>query len=275
MSRCERSFIGPEALQRVLTIIVVAGVSVLAVAGRSWATPEAESAATADPSEVPKIPIRETLGGIAEEAGYEIEVIGRLPDIVPAAAGADSGTVQTRFKAILNKSGVTGYALAVDDIEKQITLVVTEQTWKEPVTRYRPAATERVKRDEDRNLTVSPPSPNGEPGMTRADLRALKTEHRRYLSNLPDDTVVSPPSGHGRGLTLGELKRMKREHRKSMQETDGNAIVSPSSEHGPGINLNGLRNLKVARKKESPYSASEATAPGNETGEQIESKKLR
>ena len=90
---------------------------------------------------------------------------------------------------------------------------------------------------------LSPPSDDGsKPGMTRRELETIKENYRNRKNQMTGDTIMSPPSSDGRpGMTLAELEALK-DRKKQMT---GDTIVSPPSPDGkPGMTMAELEALK-------------------------------
>ena len=217
------------------------------------------------------LPFRTTLDRISTTTGYKIELVGTWPD----------GTVNTKMqdvpldvglKKIIKEQGVSNHAIIFDN-EAKIIKIVGFQEGQEPDNTGNSHST-RDTGDAGTEIasgktaeTVTPPSPEGKPGLTRNQVAAIKAEYRMRLLSQTGDTEISPPMKYGPGMTIDDLHAIKKEYDGASQEQGSDTPVAPSSEYGNGMTAQELSRIKTAHERQIKLQGPETIIlPPSEAG---------
>jgi len=211
------------------------------------------------------------LDRISTSTGYEIELVGAWPD--GAVNSKMQGlTLEAGLKLIIKELGVTNHALILDNDAKKIRIVSFQEGHEsDDIDKLQST---RITGDASTGIasgaiddTVSPPSPDGKPGLTRSQVAAIRAEHLTQLLTQTGDTEISPASEYGPGLTIDEFDGIKRTYDDELQSQDGSTPVAPSSEFGNALTARELSRIKSAHEKQSNLQGPQTiVAPPSDAG---------
>jgi len=220
------------------------------------------------------LPFRDLLEKISINTGYQIELVGEWPDNA-INVKMQGVSLEDGLKRIIKELGSISHALVFDNSTKKIRIVRFQEgldpdisgTYESLPTPEGADTGAETANQQVEDEAVSPPSPDGEPGLTRSQLAAIKDEHRAQLLSQTGDTEISPSSEYGPGLTIDELEDIKRTFDITLQDQDENTFVSPPSDLGRGMTALELSRIKALHEKRSKSQGPESiVSPSSENG---------
>jgi hypothetical protein len=201
-----------------------------------------------------KLPFHTMLDKISTSTGYKIELVGEWPEVT-VNARMQGLPLEAGLKRIIKEMGSISHALVLDTATKKIKIVKFQEGQDARVTNVSP----KMQEDGEINVesssrivdeVISPPSPDGKPGLTRNRLTEIKSEHSAQLRSINGNTELSPPSEYGPGLTLTEIEKLKSEYGITLEEQNESLIITTPSVHGKGLSKGEVETIKELHRKQ-------------------------
>jgi hypothetical protein len=200
---------------------------------------------------------------ISNMTGYEIIFKEQLID-EPLTIKMENVTLIEALKKITKKLGIKNLAIVTDEVNHSLKIYTFDGEYSGSIATIKNigdvsvspppqsdlpalnlAEVDAIKQEEHsrkhkkphKDKIVTPPSWDGKPGLTRAELEAILEKSQQEQKNLSNDAIVTPPSKAGKpGLTRAELEVISEKNRQEQKNISKDAIVTPPSKFGePGL----------------------------------------
>ena len=203
------------------------------------------------------IPFQALLDKISTSTGYDIELVGEWPDGA-VNVKMQSVPLEAGLERIIKELGSVSHALVLDASAKKIRIVRFQDGLEAggpgPGESPPPLGGGDVNAEtatQDVDEAISPPSPDGKPGLTGSQLAAIKADHSVELLSQTGDTEISPPSEFGPGLTLAELEDLKRDYDIAIEDQNESIVISTPSIYGKGLSKGEVEAIKELHRKQT------------------------
>ena len=206
------------------------------------------------------LPLKQICQHISNMTGYEIFFNEQLID-EPITIKMENVTLIDALKKIMKKLGIKNLAIVTDEANHSLKIYTFDGEYSGTI------ATIKNRGD----VSVSSPSQSGLPGLTPAEVDAIKQEeHSRKQKNLHKDKIVTPPSWDGKpGLSLDQLKYIFEKSQQKQKNLSMDAIVTPPLKAGkPGLTRGQLEALlEKNRQKQKNLPTGAIVTPPSKSGE--------
>ena len=217
-----------------------------------------------------KIPLKQFLGQVREQTGYQIILLGDLDaPTVTAWSGTESPNAAVDY--LIRQLGSPNHIVFIDHAAKVIRVAFLQE-----VSVMVPMVDSVKKNNVERASKPSsePHSPVSNPAdLPPEELARIKADYRDMLAKQTPDTIISAPSEYGEGATIGQVELAKQTYQAEKDLHDEGAMISPGGEEGSGITQLELDNITEAYYGRV-HEANVPLSPGSGLGDGVTTKQL-